>query len=209
MYQYFRLLICCILFLSVTACAAGAAENAQPDYEETKKMMVDMLKTDDGKKAIHEIMTDDKIKQDLVMEQSFVKESIQKTLTTEEGKKYWQEIMKDPKFVKEYAKSLQSEHEALMKGLMNDPEYQEKLMDILQDPEMEKRYLQLLESKAFREQMKTTVTEIFESPLFMAKVQEMVANTTAEQLKKAEKQGGDKKKDEEGQGGGSDQGQEG
>ena len=30
------------------------------DYEQTKKMVVDILKTDDGKKAIQELMADDK-----------------------------------------------------------------------------------------------------------------------------------------------------
>ena len=37
------------------------------DYEETKKMVVDILKTDDGKKAIQQVMSDEKMKSELIM----------------------------------------------------------------------------------------------------------------------------------------------
>ena len=43
-------------FLLLTAgCAPAESGGGEPDYEETKKMVVDILKTDDGKKAIQEV----------------------------------------------------------------------------------------------------------------------------------------------------------
>ncbi|WP_273853997.1 spore germination lipoprotein GerD [Guptibacillus spartinae] len=183
MSQRFRLLTLGFVIFLIAGCATGSAEGSQANYEETKKMLVDLLKSDEGKKAIQEVMSDEEIKKQLVMEQPFVKETIQKVLTTEEGKAYWQEMLKDPTFVENFAKNIQDENKKLFKSLMDDPDYQEKMMDLLQDPVMEKNYLQLLESKQSRQQIKDLIAETFESPLFQAKIQEMLTGITSEQLK--------------------------
>ncbi|PFG02712.1 spore germination lipoprotein GerD [Bacillus sp. es.036] len=183
MYQRFKLLTLCFVILLIAGCATGSAEGSQANYEETKKMLVDLLKSDEGKKAIQEVLSDAEIKKQLVMEQPFVKETIQKVLTTEEGKAYWQEMLKDPTFVENFAKNIQEENKELFKSLMDDPDFQEKMMDLLQDPVMEKHYLQLLESNQSRQQIKDLISETFESPLFQAKIQEMLTGITSEQLK--------------------------
>ncbi|KHF28870.1 Spore germination protein GerD precursor [Anoxybacillus sp. BCO1] len=41
-------------------------------------MVVDILKTDEGKKAIQEVMSDEKVKQQLVMDQEVVKKRLRK-----------------------------------------------------------------------------------------------------------------------------------
>ena len=205
MSQRFNLLALGLAVLLIAGCASGSAEGSQANYEETKKMLVDLLKTDEGKKAIQEIMSDEELKKQLVMEQPFVKETIQKVLTTEEGKKYWQEMLKDPAFVENFAKNIQGENEKLFKALMDDPEYQEKMMDLMQDPEMEKQYLQLLESKQSRQQIKDLISETFESPLFQAKIQEMLTKITSEQLKSSG--GGGKQDEKQGNDSGSQDGQ--
>ena len=38
------------------------------DYDQTKKMIVDILKTDQGKKAIQDVLTDEKMKQALILD---------------------------------------------------------------------------------------------------------------------------------------------
>ncbi|MYL65847.1 spore gernimation protein GerD [Bacillus hwajinpoensis] len=192
MYQRFKLLTLCFVILLIAGCATGSAEGSQANYEETKKMLVDLLKSDEGKKAIQEVLSDAEIKKQLVMEQPFVKETIQKVLTTEEGKAYWQEMLKDPTFVENFAKNIQEENKELFKSLMDDPDFQEKMMDLLQDPVMEKHYLQLLESNQSRQQIKDLISETFESPLFQAKIQEMLTGITSEQLKSS---GGGKEED--------------
>jgi len=58
-----------LLVLLLSSCSSKAPEGGQMDYEATKKMVVDILKTDDGKKAIQQIMSDDKMKEKLVMDQ--------------------------------------------------------------------------------------------------------------------------------------------
>ncbi|KMK74909.1 spore germination lipoprotein GerD [Alkalihalobacillus pseudalcaliphilus] len=176
------LVLCLILFLA-TACAA--AENGNnPDYDSTKKMMVDMLKTDDGKKAIHEIMTEEEYRHDLVMDNLFVRQTIQETLTSDTGKKYWQETMQDPEFAKTFAETMQAENEKILKRLMKDPEYQQMMMDIMKDQDVQNSILELLKAKEYREQTMNIMAEAFESPYFIAKVNEILSKVTEEQLEK-------------------------
>jgi len=177
---------------------AAEEEGSQPDYERKKKMMVDMLKTDEGKKSIQEILSDEEVKQEIIMDQTLVKETIQQVLTSEKGKEFWQQLMLEPEFAKSFAESLQKEIEKVIKILMKDPEYQGMMMDILQDPEMEKAALDLMKSKAYRQQVMTIMAESFESPYFKAQVNEILAKVASEQMKKeAEEKGkeGEEKKE--------------
>jgi spore germination protein D len=199
-----------LLTLLLTACAGGggdASGSSQVDYDETKKMVVDILKTDDGKKAIQEVMKDDKMKQELVMDQAIVTDTISKTLTSEKGTEFWKKSFEDPKFAESVAKSMKDGNEKLLKDLMKDPEYQGMMMDLLKDPEIQKEVTEVLKSKEYREHVQKVVTETFESPLFKAKLQDVLLKAAGEM-----KDGGEEKKSEESsQGGesGSSEGQEG
>lgn len=196
-----------LLFLSVAGCApAEGSGNAQPSYESTKKMMVDMLQTEEGKKAVQEVLSDEEVQQELVMEQAFVKETIQQTLTSEQGKQFWQETMKDPEFAKTFAESMQQENERILKSLMKDPEYQTMMMDILKDPEMEKAVLDLLKSQEYRQQVMTVMSEALQSPYFKAQVSEILSTVVEEQLQKEDPQAGGGQGGEEGGGGGEEGG---
>jgi spore germination protein D len=198
--QKLLLLFTC-LFTLVSCSGGGEQGSGQADYEETKKMVVDILKTDDGKKAIQEVMADDKMKQSLVMDQAIVTETIQQTLTSEEGSKFWTKTFEDPKFAETFAKSMQAEHEKIIKGLMKDPDYQKMMIELLQNPEVEEQVLTVLKSAEYRGHLQQVITETFESPLFKAKLVDVIIKS-AEQMQ----QSGDKKKEE---GGGKEGGDEG
>ncbi|WP_096202073.1 spore germination lipoprotein GerD [Bacillus sp. FJAT-45350] len=206
-----KLLIYALILVSIFGCApAENGGSTQPDYESTKKMMVDMLKTDEAKEAIKEIMEDEEVKQHLVMEQGFVGQTIQQTLVSTEGKKFWVETMEDPEFAKAFAESMQQENEKLLKGLMKDPEYQQMMMDILKDPEMEQATLDLLKTKEYRQQIMNVMVEAFESPYFVAKVNDLLKTVTVKAIEQAdiqkeeESEGGE----EEGQDSGGNEGEE-
>lgn len=194
-----------LLLTIIASCAQAENGNGStPDYESTKKMMVDMLKTDEGKKAIQEIMGDEELQKEIVMDNDFVKQTIQQTLTSEAGRKFWQDVMKDPEFAKTFAESMQTENEKMLKGLMKDPDYQAMMITILQDPEMEAAILETMKSKEYRQQVMTIMTEAFESPFFTAKVNEILTKVAQQQLEKqdqgsggeggGEKEGGGKEK---------------
>lgn len=188
------LLVCSVL---LTACGGNDLEAAPPDYDQTKKMMVDILKTDEGKKAVKEIVADEEIKKQMVMDQAVVKETIEKTLVSEKGQDFWKKALEDPKFAETMAKSMKKEHEQLMKSLMKDPEYQGMLMEIFKDPVFQKDLSEALKSKEFREQMREVVTDTLESPLYKAKIEEMLKKAASEK-KGGEGGGGEKKQEGEG-----------
>ncbi|WP_096438248.1 spore germination lipoprotein GerD [Alteribacter populi] len=199
------LLVFCLL--AFTGCAAMEEQNTQPDYESTKKMMVDMLKTDEGKQAIQEILQDEQVRQSIILDQAFVKDTIESTLTTEQGKGFWEEMMKDTEFTKSLAESMQEENEQVLKGLMKDPEYQGMLIDVMKDPEMEDEYLELMQSKEYRTQVMNIMTEAFESPYFIARLNTVLAKVAEEQMKKQDdeeqqqEEGGSQEEDPQGGGG--------
>ncbi|MCM3444087.1 spore germination lipoprotein GerD [Metabacillus halosaccharovorans] len=202
-YSLLMTLIVCILALS--ACAPREESGTQMDYEETKKMVVDILKTDDGKKALQEVMKDEEMKQVLIMDQNVVKETIETTMTSDKGAEFWKKVFEDPKFVESFATSIKDEHEKVIKGLMTDPEYQKMLIDVLKDPEMEKSMLEAAKSQEFRKHLQDIVMETLSSPLYKVKIQETLLKAAEEA---GQQSGGSQQgqEQEQGSGGGQEQG---
>ncbi len=172
------LLICLISFIS--GCSETGTQSSQVNYEETKKMVVDILKTDDGKKAIQEVMSDDKLKQTLVMDQTVVKDTIEQTLTSDKGVEFWKKAFSDPKFSEGMAKSMKTENQTLLKNLMNDPEYRGMMVEVLKDPELQKEVTDILKTKDYREHLQKIISETFESPLFKTKIQDLLIKAADE-----------------------------
>ncbi|MFC3040879.1 spore germination lipoprotein GerD [Virgibacillus xinjiangensis] len=187
-------------FILLAACGGNTAAGNEGEYDTTKKMVVDILQTEDGKKAIQEIMADEEMKKELVIETDVVKKSINETLAGEKGKEMWKKLFEDPKFVEGFAKSMEDQQQQLIKKLMNDAEYQEKMLELLKDPKMTEQLLSVMKSQEFRAHLEKTIQETLETPTFQAKIQEIL-------LKAAEKQGsgGGGQQQSGGQGGGGGQ----
>jgi spore germination protein D len=199
-----KLLLLAVMGITLSGCTAAEDSGGELDYEQTKKMVVDILKTDDGKKAIQEVMTDDKMKETLVMDQKVVSDTIVTTLTSEKGASFWKKNFDDPKFAEAIAKSMQKENEALLKNLMKDPEYRGMMIEVLKDPELEKELTNVLKSKEYRAHLQKVMTETFESPLFKVKMQNILIKA-AEEMKVSEEKSSDGGGSED-SGGGSEDG---
>jgi spore germination protein D len=197
-----KMLLLTFMIVALSGCTGTEESGGEVDYEQTKKMVVDILKTDDGKKAIQEVMSDEKMQEKLVMDQKVVTDTIVKTLTSEKGAEFWKKNFEDPKFAESIAKSMKKENETLLKNLMKDPEYRGMMIEVLKDPELEKELTTVLKSKEYREHVQKVVTETFESPLFKVKMQAIL-------LKAAEEIKGSEEKSGEESGGGSESGGEG
>ena len=184
------LMVLTLSFMSVmiAGCAAEGEAESQADYDETKRMVIDILKTDDGKKALQEVMKDQEIRQALVMDEQAVTQTIQKTLTSDQGKEFWKKAFEDPKFAESFAKSMQTEHKKLMKSLMADPDYQKMLISVMQDPEMQKTMQEAMKSQEFRKHLQGVINETLSSPLYKAKIEETLLKA-AEEAGKQEKGG--------------------
>ncbi|MDW4524939.1 spore germination lipoprotein GerD [Rossellomorea marisflavi] len=170
-------------FFLLTACGGGGAETGKMDYEETKKMVVDILKTDDGKKAIKEIMSDEEMKSELILNEKVVTDTISKTLTSEKGVEFWKKAFEDPKFAETMASSMKDSNEKLLKELMKDPEYQGMMIDLFKDPSMQKDIIEALKSKEYREHLQQVIIETLQSPLFQSKIQEAKDKGSSESQK--------------------------
>lgn len=198
-----------ILFI-LTSCGGTQTEGEKKeDYEGTKKMVADILKTDDGKKAITEALASDDMQQTYVVDSKIMKEAVSQTLTEEKGKKFWEKLFQDPAFVKSFAKALQDSQEKVTQNLMADSEYQKKLMEILSNPEMEKQTLSLLTSQQFRGHLEKVIEESFQSPMLQEQLSELLLNA-AKEMKPQEgsSEGGSQGQQDQGQSeGGSEGGQ--
>jgi spore germination protein D len=173
--------------LILSACTGGGNQSqSKLDYEETKKMLVDILHTEEGKKAIQEIVTDEKIKQEMIMDQAVVSETIQKTLTSKEGTEFYKKSLENPKIAASMAKGMKTENEKLLKDLMKDPEYRAMMIEIFKEPEMQKEMADALKSKDFRLHLQSVIAESMQSPLFKAEMQKLLLQA-AEEATKSEK----------------------
>ncbi|MBM7634623.1 spore germination lipoprotein GerD [Geomicrobium sediminis] len=176
MQKHLSILIVFTMALLLTGCAAYQGE-AQADYDETKRMVADVIKTEEGKQALREVLTEEEFQTSLVMEQSFVQDTIHDTLTSEEGKAFWGQLIDDPKFGVKVADSMQTKNEEVLKRLMKDPDYQTMMMEVMHDPEMEQATLELMKSKEFREQIMTVIEESMQNPRFQASLQKIASES--------------------------------
>ena len=120
-----RLLI--ILFLSIVLVGCNNEKTSTLSYDEIKKIMVDSLQTEDGKKAIREMLNDQTFRDLLVLEHGEVENAMKTTLLSKEAEEFWKKTFEDPKFKETLAKSMKDQQQDLMKKLMTDAEYQEAL----------------------------------------------------------------------------------
>ncbi|OIK14381.1 spore gernimation protein GerD [Bacillus sp. MUM 116] len=184
------LLLLPIMMLLSSCASTDTSSGGQVDYDQTKKMVVDILKTDDGKKAIQEVMSDDKMKEKLVMDQKMVSQTIEQTLTSDKATTFWKKTFSDPKFAQGVAKNMRSENEKLLKDLMNDPQYRGMMIQVFKEPEIQKELADALKSKEYREHLQKVIAETIESPLFKAKMQELLLKA-AEDVKNSSSGGKD------------------
>lgn len=188
--------------LMLTGCNAGSGENKETgDYESTKKMVADILKTDEGKKAITEVLSSDDMQQTYVVESPAMKEAVTEALSSDKGKEFWEKMFKDPKFVEAYALAMQEQQKDVLKNLMSDSEYQKKLIEILSNPDMEKQLLTVVTGQEFRSHLEKVMEETFSSPIFQAKLADLILQA-AQEMKPPQESGG-------GEGGGSSGGESG
>lgn len=193
------------LFTSCSPAQRPQQETTLP-YESTKEMVIDILKTDDGKKAIQEMFRDREFQKQVVISEEDLKSVIQETITGEENREKLNEIISEPKFAAELAKALKEQNKQLLKDLMKDPEYRSMLQEVFQDPEFQQEHLKLLKSNAFRQHIITVMKESLESPMFQDELVQLMMKAQEEAAKPPKKDSGQKEKNSDDESGGDKQG---
>jgi spore germination protein D len=198
-----RALLLLVILAGLTSCSSNDTSGGQMDYDQTKKMVVDILKTDDGKKAIQDVMTDPKMKEKLVMDQKVVADTIEQTLTSDKATEFWKKTFSDPKFATSVAKNMKAENQNLLKALMNDPEYRTMMTEVFKEPEIQKQMTDALKSKDYRAHLQSVITETMQTPLFQSKLEDIVIKAANDMTKKSSSSGSSGGSSGGGSGGGS------
>ncbi|WP_277583910.1 spore germination lipoprotein GerD [Psychrobacillus antarcticus] len=163
-----------LLLMSIGLLVSCSSPAAQPSYEENKKMFIDALQTEDGKKAIRTLLSDPQFKELLVIDSEQVKKSVEETMLSKKAEDFWKEVYSDPKFSETMAKSMVKQQEELMKALMKDPTYLKDLETFFGSAEMKKELAKVLESSDMRKEMQKVVEETIQSPMLQTKWQKLI-----------------------------------
>lgn len=195
-----------LMLVFLTSCGS---DQGSSDYKELKSMVVDILKTEEGQKAIEEAYSksesNSENSQMLQMLESPQGEQIQlavkNVLTDPSYPLILQDMMTDPVFAGEFAKAVQEENKDIHKELMKDPEYQALLLETMKNPEFEELFLEIMKSKAYRQQMMTVMTEALENPIFKLKMLELMEKALEEQANPEKSEEGQSSEESESSGG--------
>lgn len=161
-------------------------------------MVIDILQTEDGKKAIKETLQDEEMKKKLVLETGDVEKIVQDEVLSPENMDKLKKMFEDPKFASELGKSLKKENEQILKDLMKDPTYREMLIDVMKDKEYEKIVMDIMKSNEYRNQMMMVIKDSLESPMFkydLLKLMEEASKKALEPEKKEEDKEAKKEED--------------
>ncbi len=174
----------------LSACAANSERGEMMNYKETKSMVLDILKSEEGQKAMKTAVrkqNSENGEQGMQMLQSPQGQQIQlavkDVLTDPNYPKILEDMMTDPKFAGDFAKAIQKQNKQLQKDLMKDPEYQSLVINAMKNPEFEKMLIDVLKGPDYRKQTMTAIKESLESPLFRAELMELMQKAMEEQSK--------------------------
>ena len=163
-----------LLFFLVFLASCNDAKTTTMSYDEVKKIMVDAIQTEDGKKAVRQLFEDKSFRELLVLDTEDVKTATEEALLSEEATAFWIKTFEDPKFKESFAKSMKKQQQDLMKDLMSDAAYQEDLISFFNQPEMQKQLETILKGTTMRKEIEKTVMETIENPLLQTKWQELI-----------------------------------
>jgi spore germination protein D len=168
-----KLLPFSLILILLTGCVEPSSSSSA-NYEEMKKVFTDALQTEDGKKALREILETPSFRELLVLEHTEVQTAIEQTLLSEKSSEFWKHTLEDPKMKEAFAKSIQKELATIQKDLLKDAGYQEELTKFFDQPEMQKQLESILKGTTMRKEIEKVVKDTIENPLMQTKWQELI-----------------------------------
>ena len=162
-------------------------------------MVIDAVQTEDGKKAIRQLLEDPSFRELIILEHDQIETAINTTLLSKEAEDFWKKTYEDPKFKEAMAKSLKEQQTDIMKDLIKNASYQEELVKFFGQADMQKELEKILKGATLRKQMEEVVMETLQDPLLQTQWIEIIK-------KSGETSGGGEGDDKEGGSGGKEGG---
>ncbi|OXM83092.1 spore germination lipoprotein GerD [Paenibacillus rigui] len=203
-------LLLIVIVMSSCGSDKNASQSPNAGYKDTKTMVLDILKTEDGRNAIQNAMIrvtaqdEGQLKLLSTGDTQQMKLAVKDVLTDTESNKFLQQLILDPRFAGQFAKAIQKDTKQLQKELMKDPEYQQALSDAMKNPDFQKMLMDTLKGPQYRQQMKTIMQESLQSPMFRLELMNLMKKVLEEEAMPKE-QGQNKQQQSKG-GSSSDQG---
>lgn len=171
---------------------AAASGSGQQDYGTTKQMVLDILKSQDGKTAVESILKDPSIKSQIIVSDMDIAKAVEKTLKSKQNQSFLSKQAKDPEFAAALAKAVQPELISTTKQLMKDPAYQKEMLVLLQSPEFETHLQTLMKSPQYRGQIMQIMTDALQTPSFRTQFEEIMKKAVQQSMQSAggQSQGG-------------------
>lgn len=210
--RWIRFLNAVLIVGFLTACGSdtqASSTGGGNTYKDTKSMVLDILKTEDGRKAIQQATIHENSKLQLLSagDTQQLQLAVKDVLVDTENNQFLQKMISDPKFAGQFAKAIQKDTKQLQKDLLKDPEYQKAMMDAMKSPDFETMLLDTMKGNAYRTQTKAVIQESLQSPIFRLEMMELMKKVLQEESMPKQqgqqgKGGGGEGKGQQKQGGG-------
>lgn len=203
--RWIRFLPAVLILGFLTSCGSeskASSAGGGNTYKDTKSMVLDILKTEDGRKAIQQATIHENSKLQLLSagDTQQLQLAVKDVLTDTESNQFLQKMISDPKFAGQFAKAIQKDTKQLQKDLLKDPEYQKAMMDAMKSPDFEMMLLDTMKGNAYRTQTKAVIQESLQSPIFRLEMMDLMKKVLQEESMPKTQQAGQKGKGGEGKG---------
>lgn len=174
--------------LTLVSCSPESGGNdggGQMSYKEMKSMVIDILNSEDGKKAVDKATSGESTLQAQSMnpqDQLRIRMAVKDVLTSPQYSSILSSLMTDPKFAGEFAKAVSKDDKRIHKDLMKDPSYQKDLTDMFKGPEMQQILSDSMKTTTVRTMINNSVNESIQNPLFKLEMMKMLQKAVKEEL---------------------------
>ncbi|MGF9915702.1 spore germination lipoprotein GerD [Paenibacillus ehimensis] len=184
--RWIRFLNAVLIVGFLTACGSdtqASSVGGGNTYKDTKSMVLDILKTEDGRKAIQQATIRENSKLQILSagDTQQLQLAVKDVLADTENNQFLQKMISDPKFAGDFAKAIQKDTKQLQKDLLKDPEYQKAMMDAMKSPDFEMMLLDTMKGNAYRTQTKAVIQESLQSPIFRLEMMELMKKVLQEE----------------------------
>lgn len=181
------MLVLCAM-LAQAGCSGAQQSGGMMGYEETKSMVLDILRSEEGRKAVQQAASSIEFGTGMKMlseeQHALLMTKVKDVLTDEEYAKKIRDIMLEPRFAAEFAKVIIKEDKELHKELLKDPEYQTMLLDAFAGhEETKKMILEVLKGPEYRKYAMTIFHDALQNPLFKAELMDMMTRVLEEKTR--------------------------